>query len=137
MSAFVLDCSVGMAWCFEDEADRYVDGVLDRLVGEPAVVPPLWPLEIANVLVVAERRRRLRKSDSARFLELIGALPIEVDSATPDPSHLLAVAREHRLSAYDAAYLALAMREGVPLATRDRALGKAARRCGVSLFAAV
>ena len=59
MSASVLDCSVGMAWCFEDEADRYADGVLDRLVEETALVPPLWPLEIANVLVVAERRRRL------------------------------------------------------------------------------
>ncbi len=136
MSGFVLDCSVGMAWCFEDEADRYADAVLDRLVEESALVPPLWPLEIANVLVVAERRRRLSKSDSARFLELVGALPIEVDTATPDPFHLLAVAREHGLSAYDAAYLALAMREGIPLATRDRALGKAARRCGVPLFAA-
>ena len=136
MSGFVLDCSVGMAWCFEDEADRYADGVLDRLVEESALVPPLWPLEIANVLVVVERRRRLRRSDSARFLELVGALPIEVDTATPDPSHLLALAREHGLSAYDAAYLALAMREGIPLATRDRALGKAARLCGVSLFAA-
>ena len=88
------------------------------------------------MLIVAERRRRLRRSDSARFLELVGALPIEVDTATPDPSHLIAVAREHGLSAFDAAYLALAMREGIPLATRDRALGKAARRCGVSLFAA-
>ena len=137
MSGFVLDCSVGMAWCFEDKADRYADGVLDRLVDESALVPPLWPLEIANVLVVAERRRRLRRSDSARFLELVGALPIAVDTATPNPSHLLAVAREHRLSAYDAAYLALAMREGIPLATRDLALGKAARRCGGSLVAAV
>lgn len=137
MSGFVLDCSVGMAWCFEDEADRYADGVLDRLVDESALVPPLWPLEIANVLVVAERRRRLRRSDSARFLELVGALPIAVDTATPNPSHLLAVAREHSLSAYDAAYLALAMREGIPLATRDRALGKAARRCGVALLGGV
>ena len=137
MSAFVRDRSVGMAWCFEDEADRYADGVLDGLVEETALVPPLWPLEIANVLVVAERRRRLRKFDSARFLELVGALPIEVDTGTPDPSHLFAVAREHGLSAYDAAYLALAMREEIPLATRDRALGKAARRCGVSLFAGV
>ena len=137
MSGFVLDCSVGMAWCFEDEADRYADGVLDRLVEESALVPPLWPLEIANVLIVAERRRRLRRSDSARFLELVGALPIEVDTATPDPSHLLAVVREHGLSAYDAAYLALAMREGIPLATRNRALDKAARRCGVSLLGGV
>ena len=137
MSGFVLDCSVAMAWCFEDEADPYADGVLDRLVEESALVPPLWPLEIADVLIVAERRRKLRRSYSARFLELVGALPIEVDSATPDPSHLLAVAREHGLSAYDAAYLALAMREGIPRATRDRALGKAARRCGVSLLGGV
>lgn len=132
---FVLDCSVTMAWCFEDEGDPGSDAVLDRLGEVDAVVPALWPLEVANVLLVAERRGRLTASDSSRFTALLGALPISVDRGLDAPvvPGLLAVAREYGLTAYDAAYLELAMRLGLPLATRDSELMGAARRAGVAL----
>ncbi|MBI5510568.1 MAG: type II toxin-antitoxin system VapC family toxin [Deltaproteobacteria bacterium] len=133
MTRVVVDCSVVMAWCFEDEADAYADGILASLASGEAVVPGLWLLEVANVLIVAERRRRLTAADSARFLGFLEQLPIEVDASYPargDHAPLL-IAREYGLSAYDAAYLGLAMREGLPLATRDRALRAACRKSGV------
>ncbi|MGH7324201.1 MAG: type II toxin-antitoxin system VapC family toxin [Candidatus Rokuibacteriota bacterium] len=136
MTRLVLDCSVAMAWCFETEADRYADAVLDALADGMAVVPALWPLEVANVLVMAERRRRLSRADTMRFLELTGALPLVVDNPITigELPGLLGLATTHRLSAYDAAYLHLAMREQLPLATRDRALSAAARATGVRPF---
>ena len=136
MSRFVLDCSVAMAWCFEDESDGYADAVLDRLDNGTAVVPSHWPLEVANVLLVAERRGRLKEADSTRFLELLGALPIEVDSETPARAFgaILSLGREHGLSSYDAAYLELAMRESVPVASLDQPLRLAAEGSGVSLL---
>ncbi len=136
MSRFVLDCSVAMAWCFEDELDGYADTVLDGLVEGTAVVPSHWRLEVANILLVAERRGRLKEADSTRFLELLGALPIEVDSETDARAFgaILLLGREHGLSSYDAAYLELAMREGVPLASLDQPLGLAAEGAGVSLL---
>lgn len=137
MSRFVVDCSVTMAWCFEDEADAYAATVLKALARDTAVVPALWPYEVANVLMVAERHRRLRHADATRFLTLVGALPFEIDAAltVSSVSSLRTLAREHHLSAYDAAYLDLAIREGVPLATRDTALRNAARAAAIRLFA--
>lgn len=133
MSGFVLDCSVAMGWCFEDEADPYSDAVLGDLADAGAVVPSIWPLEVANVLLTAERRKRISKAQSRRFLELLQGLPISVDDASVSRAWdgALSLARDHDLSAYDAAYLELAMREGLPIATRDDLLRKAARRCGV------
>lgn len=136
MTRFVLDCSVAMAWCFEDEADRYGDAVLTALGSGTAVVPAVWPFEVANVLLVAERRRRLGRADSMRFLDLLAALPLVVVTAPPvqDLGLLLALGRDRRLSAYDAAYLHLALREHLPLATRDRALRAAAKVAGIAPF---
>jgi predicted nucleic acid-binding protein len=131
---FILDCSVTMTWCFEDEADRYSDGVLAALATNSAVVPALWFLEIVNVLLVGERRGRLRPEDSRRFLEQLGDLPISMDAAIPDAVDLLALGRTHGLSAYDATYLHLAMRERLPIATRDRSLRAAARTARVPTF---
>ena len=133
----VLDCSVLMSWCFDDEADAYGDAVLSSLVTREAIAPSVLPLEVGNVLLVAERTRRLRKADSDRFIELLSRLPISI---LPEPSgralgEILILARRYRLSTYDASYLDLAMREGIPLATRDKALQKAARRCQVTLVA--
>jgi predicted nucleic acid-binding protein len=135
VTRFVLDCSVTMAWCFEDEADRYCDAVLGALSGGAAVVPGLWPLEVANVLIVSERRGRLRVEDAGRFLEHLARLPITIDPTVPDAGELLAVARAHRLSAYDAAYLQLAIRTRLPLATRDARMRAAARAARVGSFA--
>jgi predicted nucleic acid-binding protein len=137
MTRFVLDCSVTMGWCFESEADAYARNVLDSLVRAAAIVPSLWPLEVANVLLVAERRRRIGRADSTRFLELIGQLPVTVARSTDlqEVPGLVALGRERGLSAYDAAYLHLALQEGLPLATRDRGLRTAARAAGVPVFA--
>ena len=132
----MLDCSVTMAWCFGDEAGSYADAVLDSLADGEAIVPSIWPLEVANVLAVAERRGRIRESDSARFVELLKALPIAVED-TPfarATGAVLSLAREHALSAYDACYLELAMRTGVALASHDKGLRRACRRSGVLLF---
>ncbi len=82
MAEYVLDASIVMAWCFEDEANVYADAVLDHLIENNALVPSLWPLEVANVMVVAERRKRITKAEGVHFLELLRQLPIEVDLST-------------------------------------------------------
>ncbi len=132
----VLDCSVALAWFFQDEADPYADGVARALGVWQAVVPAIWPLEVANTLVVGERRGRSTERQASVFLELLQALPITIDHAGAAAawSKTLALARRFRLSAYDAAYLELAMRQGAELATRDRGLAKAAAAAGVSRF---
>jgi predicted nucleic acid-binding protein len=134
---FVVDNSIVMAWCFADEESPLADSVMDALASGEAIAPPIWPLEVCNVLLVAERQRRLSKRDSARFLELIRKLPIHVEQETSPRTFndVLPLAREHGLSAYDASYLDLAMRSGLPLATQDRSLIRAARKCGVPMFA--
>jgi predicted nucleic acid-binding protein len=125
-----------MAWCFEDECDRYADGVLDALVSSEALVPSLWPFEVANLLLVAERRKRLTEADCVRFIELLNGLPILVEESTSERvfGAVLACGRQCRLSSYDAAYLELAMRTGAPLATRDRGLRAACRKSGVMVY---
>jgi predicted nucleic acid-binding protein len=130
----VLDASIVMAWCFEDEASDYADAVLDALGARAeASVPAIWPLEVGNVLVTAERRGRITAADAGRFVDLLGRMPIRVVSDTPDRvlTRDVALAREHGLSVYDASYLQLAMREGAALATGDARLTAAAQRAGV------
>jgi len=138
MTSMVVDCSVTMAWCFEDECDDYADAVLASLSENQAVVPSIWPLEVANVILVAERRRRLKKADSARFLELLAALPISMEEIVREHAlaPILALGRELNISSYDAAYLELAMRLGIPLATRDASLKVACSKSGVPIFKA-
>jgi predicted nucleic acid-binding protein len=133
---FVLDNSVVMAWFFEDEVSEYADAVLQSLEDAEAVVPAIWPLEVGNVLLVAERRRRIKKADAVRFLDLLGGLPITVQQESPERmlGDIVALARECHLSTYDASYLDLAMRTGIPFATQDAALLKASRKCGVSIY---
>lgn len=138
MTEFVLDCSVTMGWCFIDEASTYGDRVLDFLQtnGAGAVVPQLWSLEVANVLLVGERRGRLTMVQTTRAVTLLQSLPIVVDDLTARQGMelILALGRECSLSSYDAAYLELAMREGLPLATTDNRLSNAARSCGVAIL---
>ena len=137
MRRLVLDCSVAMAWCFEDQANAMTDRVLNALEEHEGIVPSIWPLEVANVLLVAERHAKLTDADSARFLDLLGALPILVEEVpfSRATGAVLSTARRAKLSSYDAAYLELAMRAGAVLATRDRGLRRAARAAGVELFA--
>ncbi len=133
---FVLDASVVMAWCFEDESSFYADAVLESLSNHTAIVPAVWPLEISNVLIVAERRGRIDKAGSARFINLIAQLPITVEQELWQRvfAEIMALAREYILSSYDASYLDLAMRLGLPLATQDVRLRNAAQSAGVLLY---
>ena len=133
---FVVDNSVVMSWCFKDETDNYGDAILEKLTAGVASVPSIWPLEVVNVLVVAERQKRLSESDSIRFLTLLSQLPIIVEYEHPEMmKDLLALARSNNLSSYDASYLDLAIRKGIPLATLDNKLIDAARRIGVPILA--
>ncbi|MBN2516782.1 MAG: type II toxin-antitoxin system VapC family toxin [Deltaproteobacteria bacterium] len=133
---FVVDNSVVMAWCFEDETNRYADAVLESLVESSAAVPSIWPLEVGNVLLVAERKKRISEADSARFLALITQLSIIVEQESPERmlKEIIAVARDHKLSTYDASYLDLAMRKGLPIATQDSILMSAAKKCRVPIY---
>jgi predicted nucleic acid-binding protein len=133
---FVVDNSVVMAWCFEDETGAYAEKVLDLLAEHEALTPSIWPLEVANVLLVAQRTKRLSKAEATRFLTLVRSLPIHVVQETPERilGETLVLARETGLSSYDASYLDLAMREGLPLATLDKALRKAARNTHTPLL---
>lgn len=136
-STFVLDASVTMGFCFMDEASDYADAILQRLQQEEACVPPIWELEVANVLVQAERRGRLAPAEVARFLDLLGALPIQILELPTGRvlRELRSLARERDLSVYDACYLDLAMRAALPLATVDAALVRAAQQVGVPILA--
>lgn len=135
MSRLVLDASVTLCWLFEDQATAYTDLVLDRLGGgDAAVVPAIWPFEIANAVAVAERRKLVNPAQAVAFLQTLGQLSIAVDRKIEQIFNaVLEAARRYRLSAYDAGYLELAMREALPLATLDAALRNAARAAGVRL----
>lgn len=133
---FVVDNSIVMSWCFRDESSKYAEKILDSLEQYEAITPSIWPLEVGNVLLVAERKGRLTKADNIRFLNLINDLPITVQQETPDRmlKEILALARACGISSYDASYLDLAMKNGLPIATQDSGLKKAAKRCKVPLF---
>lgn len=133
---FVLDCSIVLAWYFADEKDRYADRVAGALAGATAVVPGHFHLELANVLVVGERRERSTEAQATAFLRRLASLPIVVDSQTAGRacSDIIMLARAHNLSTYDAAYLELAVREKLPLATLDDPLVKAAKAVDVAIF---
>jgi predicted nucleic acid-binding protein len=133
---WVLDTSVTMAWCFDDEKSARTESLLERLAKSPAIVPALWPFEVANVLITATRRKRIDPVSRARFVLMLEGHPILVDGgdARRVLSTALPLAEAHKISAYDAAYLELAMRMGIPLATLDRELAKAARNEGVDVL---
>ena len=134
---FVLDCSVAISWCLVDENNDYANAVLLMMPDAEAFVPGIWSLEIANVLLVAERRNRMTTEQSEEAVALLQSLLIQVDTAT-DANALgatLALGRQEGLASYDAAYLELALRLGLPLATIDTRLAEAATRCGVDLVA--
>ncbi|MEW6353768.1 MAG: type II toxin-antitoxin system VapC family toxin [Pseudomonadota bacterium] len=138
MKAFVLDCSVTMGWLFKDQVTPYTEAVLRMLNRAQALTPSIWPLEVINALVVAERRGRINDIHIIRFTNILKSLSVAVqpNSLKATISDILPLAREHKLSSYDAAYLELAMREGLPLATRDDRLKAAAKRIGLTIVAA-
>lgn len=132
----VLDSSIAIAWCFPDEKDDYSQSVLDALATMQAVVPYLWHLEVANTLLVGERRKRSTQANTATWMGFLSGLPITVDPDTKSHAFgdITNLGRSQNLSAYDAAYLELAIRRSLPLATLDDKLKAAALAVGVSLY---
>ena len=134
---FVLDASVAVAWCFEDETTKFTEGVLDLIsAGAEALVPSIWPLEISNALLIAERRKRIALAKVTALLFRIAGLPINVTRTDSKQAfeQILPMARQQGLSQHDAAYLELAVREGLALATLDGELQRAAKATGVELL---
>ena len=134
MTSMVLDCSSVLAWFFEDERDADALRLMDALAAARAHVPPLWPYEIANAMLVAERRGRLKADSITDGMEAMEALDIVVEPGKTIERELVELARQNSLSVYDASYLALAMHLKIPLATRDAKLKRAAKSVGVKLF---
>lgn len=131
-----MDASVALAWAFPDESSGYAEEVLIALNGRTILVPALWAIEITNAVLVAERRKRVAQPEVRRFVELLRELTVVMDSQglAESVSNILLLGRQHGLSAYDAAYLDVAMRHGAPLATLDGGLRKAGRKAGIEIF---
>lgn len=139
MTGFVLDNSVAMRWLLESNKasdQEYAEKVLKSLSGDDALVPNLWHLEASNVLLGAEKREEITIGEVEGFISQLENLPIQVDPLTAHQSfsRILALGRAYNLSSYDAAYLELAIREGLPLATLDKNLAKAAKKSEVEIY---
>ncbi len=130
---FVVDASVAACWFMPDERHPIADAAYRRIAHDPAVAPVLWWYELRNMLIVNERRGRLDAAKTACVLRLLRGLPVGIDADVEEEA-LLQLARRHRLTVYDAAYLELAVRRGHPLATLDAALSIAARAESVHLI---
>lgn len=134
--SFILDASITLAWCFQDEATPVTIALLEKLSTEEAFVPALWSLEIGNILLMTQRKKRISPANAAEFINLLEALNIQIDyhMATRGFYEILSLATAQNLTTYDAAYLELAMRLGLPLATKDIQLQNAANRLGVIVY---
>jgi predicted nucleic acid-binding protein len=138
MASFVMDASAALPWCFEDEATAYTEGLLNRCAaGEEIMVASIWPLEMTNSLLYAQRRGRVTAERVEQFLEQLLRFRIQVEPCTTLQAvrEVRQLAHTYRLTAYDAAYLALALRFQLPLATLDQELIIAANAAGVRLLA--
>jgi len=131
---FVLDCSFTMAWLFEDEGNQATDDILHQMKERIAVVPTIWPLEVANVLLMAQKHKRISAATASGFVDALAALPIIVDETTSTRAmhSIYTIAESNRLAIYDAAYLELAVREKIPLLSLDQDMVKAAKKMNVS-----
>jgi predicted nucleic acid-binding protein len=136
IAAFIVDASIAMTWLFKDETTPATAALLGRLASETAIVPAIWHIAVANVIAMAERKKRITSSDAAAFVADLSRLGIEIDVETPQRafSHLLPLCRAHQLTSYDATYLELAMRRRLPLATLDKQLAHAAATLGVKVL---
>jgi predicted nucleic acid-binding protein len=131
---FVVDASIAACWALQDEHHSGADLALERIRVDEALVPSLWWFELRNILIMGERRKRITESETATFLRSVSRLPMRTDRL-PDETVVLRLARTHKLSVYDASYVELAQREGVPLATLDSEMIKAARAENLTLIA--
>jgi predicted nucleic acid-binding protein len=136
LESFVLDGSTALAWCFSDEHSAYADAVARKLPSLGALVPTIWHLEVANAMVVGERRGRCERGDTLKWTAFLSSLSISVDehSGSRIFNEVVDLARAQNLSTYDAAYLELSLRRRLPLATLDDRLRDAAMAAGVELF---
>lgn len=133
---FVLDCSVTAAWLLKGQSDSYTESVLDSLEGKEAIVPFIWTYEISNLLAVAERRKLIQKADGVAFLKMLHEMNISLQplQETHYDELLYGLASDYSLSAYDGAYLRLAMIRNLPLATKDDPLKRACEKAGVKIY---
>jgi predicted nucleic acid-binding protein len=124
-----------MAWCFDDETTDYTETILENLKNKTAIVPTIWPLEVANVLLLSKKRKRITEVQSANFIDALSALPIVVDPSTSAKAmhSIFVIANQSELTIYDAAYLELAIREDIPLLTLDMKLMNAAKKCHIQV----
>lgn len=136
MIEFVLDCSISISWCLLDEDDDYANSILALMKDATAFVSEIWSLEVVNTLLVAERRNRMTIEQSEKAINLLESLPIMIDSLTSSQAfkRTLILGRQQGLASYDAAYLELALRKGLPLATNDNRLIEAANYYQVRLM---
>ncbi|MCP5265623.1 MAG: type II toxin-antitoxin system VapC family toxin [Burkholderiaceae bacterium] len=134
--SLVLDSSIALAWCFEDERVPAAVTVLERVVDSGAIAPASWPLEVLNALAMTQRRQRLGAAQRLELTDLLRELPIKLDTETPTQAWgaTARLAELHQLTVYDAAYLELAQRLRLPLGTLDRALASAALASGVAVL---
>lgn len=135
---FVLDSSVALAWVLPDEANPTLDLLCDRLANDVALVPPVWPLEIGNLLLVAVKRGLLKAREVSQLVTELRALPLEIDTASTEQAleSTLALAQKYDLTTYDASYLELAKRRDLPLATLDTRLRQACLSAKITLLPA-
>ncbi len=133
---FILDASIALSWCFSDESSALSHQLLDRLEIESAYVPTIWQLEVGNILVSAERWKRISFAEINQFIEILSKLNIEIDNETDLKAfhEILSLAYAEGLTTYDASYLELGMRKGLPLASKDLQLCKVAERLGVQIL---
>jgi predicted nucleic acid-binding protein len=137
LSRFIVDASVALCWYFEDQTAAYTEAIFECLAkGDQALVPSVWPLEMVNALVTAWRQKSITSEQLENFIADLKDLPVEVDSQGSERvySSIFRMSCQHQLSSYDAAYLDLAVFQGLPLATLDKNLRAAARRSRIEIF---
>ncbi|MDA0835601.1 MAG: type II toxin-antitoxin system VapC family toxin [Planctomycetota bacterium] len=134
--SLIIDCSLTMAWCFGDETTVEITKIQERLISEAVAVPPIWKLEVTNVLAMAEKRHRISVADSTQFVQLLASFDIQIDfdCLSQEFDHVLPLARAHGITTYDASYLELALRRKLPLATLDDELRTAATALGLEVL---
>lgn len=133
---YVLDCSIAITWFFDDEYSHSTRSLKELLKKGSIVVPSIWSMEVANVLWCSERKQRIKPYHTEKIRQLIEQLPIDTDSVVGEHAlgRLLELAREYEITVYDAAYLELSLRHGIPLATLDKKLINAAVRAGIPIL---
>jgi predicted nucleic acid-binding protein len=134
VNSFIADCSITASWFFNDERDEYSDFTLDYCCKFRAVAPLLWKFEVTNTILIAEKRTRITSAKIIKIIDFLNSLPIDISNFDFPMYEIMNTARVNNLTSYDATYLLTAMHEGLPIATKDKALIKACHNNGVPLL---